>query len=148
MPRFDDLTLQTVSAINELYRRTDELYHELARRAGVADCAFEIMYNLMEQDGQTQKQLCATSFATKQTVSSSIKRLQEKGLVEIRESGRSKTVWLTGAGKELVEEKIVPVLEAECRAVGIFDEKQKRAILEETKRYTDSLASQFDALRF
>ncbi len=148
MAKYDDLTLQTVAAINEMYRRTDELYHEVARRAGFADCAFEILYSLMEQDGRTQKQLCGTSFSAKQTVSSSIKRLQEKGLVELRDSGRSKTVWLTAAGVKAIDEKIRPVLEAECEAVDAFDAQWKRRMVEETARFTDSLADQFEALRF
>ena len=37
----------------------------------------------LEANGLTQKQLCGTSFSTKQTVSSSIKRLQADGLVEV-----------------------------------------------------------------
>lgn len=144
----DPLTLQTVAAINELYRRTDELYHEVAKRAGFADCAFEILYSLMERDGLTQKQLCGTSFSTKQTVSSSIKRLQADGLVEVDGTGKGCIVRLTAAGRHAVEERIAPVLAAECAAVEVFAPQQKQHIIAAAKRFTDSLAAQFEALRF
>lgn len=172
-PAHNPLTLQAVAAINELYRRTDELYHEVARSMGLPDCAFEIMYSLWEHDGLTQAQLCKTSFSTKQTVSSSIKRLCEEGLVEVRVGGsdgvgthgidgagargsndgeargsdRSRTVHLTKAGRRFARERIVPVLDAECAAVEVFTPRQQERLIEQSKRYTDSLASQFESLR-
>lgn len=164
-PAHDPLTLQAVAAINELYRRTDELYHEVARSMGLPDCAFEIMYSLWEHDGITQAQLCKTSFSTKQTVSSSIKRLCEEGLVEVRTGGsdgagtrggdgseargsdRSRTVHLTKAGRRFACERIAPVLDAECAAVEVFTPSQQERLIEQSRRYTDSLASQFESLR-
>lgn len=192
-PVHNPLTLQAVAAINELYRRTDELYHEVARSMGLPDCAFEIMYSLWEHDGLTQAQLCKTSFSTKQTVSSSIKRLCEEGLVEVRVGGatdaeghanagdhanagghanagirtsgdegagvgvgdhanvrtndRARIVHLTKAGRSFARERIVPVLDAECAAVDIFTPSQQRHLIEQSRRYTDSLASQFESLR-
>lgn len=177
----DSLTLQAVAAINELYRRTDELYHEVARRMGLPDCAFEIMYSLWEHDGLTQAQLCKTSFSTKQTVSSSIKRLCEEGLVEVRVGGatdaeghanassrtsgdegacvgvsdranvrtndRARTVHLTKAGRRFARERIAPVLDAECAAVEVFTPSQQKRLIEQSRRYTDSLAAQFESLR-
>lgn len=173
----DPLTLQAVAAINELYRRTDELYHEVARGMGLPDCAFEIMYSLWEHDGLTQAQLRKTSFSTKQTVSSSIKRLCEEGLVEVRvgrdedasghasacsrASGgegshandrtrtgdRMRTVHLTEAGRRFARERIAPVLDAECAAVQIFTPRQQEHLIEQSRRYTDALASQFESLR-
>lgn len=164
-PAHDPLTLQAVAAINELYRRTDELYHEVARSMGLPDCAFEIMYSLWEHNGLTQAQLCKTSFSTKQTVSSSIKRLCEEGLVEVRIGGidgagarrgdgeeargsdRSRTVHLTKAGRRFARERIAPVLDAECAAVEVFTPSQQERLIEQSRRYTDSLASQFESLR-
>lgn len=145
-PRDEALAPQTVAAINELYRRADELYHEVARRAGFADCAFEILYSLMMRDGLTQKQLCGTSYSTKQTVSSSIKRLREDGLVETRGEGRERTVHLTRAGKAAVRKRIRPVYEAECAAVEVFTPAKQKRLIAETARYLESLSAQLDAL--
>ena len=166
-PAHNPLTLQAVAAINELYRRTDELYHEVARSMGLPDCAFEIMYSLWEHDGLTQAQLCKTSFSTKQTVSSSIKRLCEEGLVEVRVGGaadaeghanagdhanvrtndRARTVHLTKAGRRFARERIAPVLDAECAAVEVFTPSQQKRLIEQSRCYTDSLAAQFESLR-
>lgn len=145
-PARDGLSLQAVAAINELYRRTDELYHEVARGMGLADCAFEILYSLMEQDGLTQAQLCRTSFSTKQTVNSSLKRLGEQGLVETR-GDKGRTVHLTKAGSVFVREKVAPVLAAECAAVEVFSPSQQEHLIEAARRYTDVLAAGFEGLK-
>lgn len=77
-------TAETIRAIDDFYRRADELYRQTAWRMGLADCAFDILYALMEEDGLTQKQLCERGFSSKQTVHSSVKRLQAKGLIALR----------------------------------------------------------------
>ena len=44
-------TAETIRAIDDFYRRADELYRQTAWRMGLADCAFDILYALMEEDG-------------------------------------------------------------------------------------------------
>lgn len=142
-----DLSEPLAQAINEFYRRTDELYHNVAKRLGLADCAFEILYSLMVYDGLTQKQLQMAGFSSKQTISSSVKRLQQDGLVEARSSdGRANRIFLSAKGRELVDQKIRPVCEAELAAAAIFPPASQAIIIENIERYTEALAAGFDAL--
>lgn len=146
MTQQEDLTESLTQAINDFYRRTDELYHDIAKRMGLADCAFEILYSLMIYDGLTQTQLQMAGFSSKQTISSSVKRLKQDGLVEGRADGRSNRIFLTEAGRAFAERRIRPVLDAERSAAAIFDPAQQKAIIKNIERYTEALASRFEAL--
>lgn len=146
MTQQEDLTESLTQAINDFYRRTDELYHDIAKRMGLADCAFEILYSLMIYDGLTQTQLQMAGFSSKQTISSSVKRLKQAGLVEGRADGRANRIFLTEAGRAFAERRIRPVLDAERSAAAIFGPAQQKAIIKNIERYTEALASRFEAL--
>lgn len=77
-------TLETIRAIDDFYRRVDELYRQTAARMGLADCDFDILYALSDEDGLTQKQLGERGFSSKQTVHSAVKRMVAKGFVAMR----------------------------------------------------------------
>lgn len=142
-------TLETIRAIDDFYRRTDELYRRTAWRMGLADCAFDILYALFEEDGLTQKQLCERGFSSKQTVHSSIKRLSANGLVALRgDTPRTMRVFLTEHGRKQYSEHIGAVLNAECEAVDIFTVEEQRQLTSALSRYIGALDAKFSALTF
>lgn len=109
-------TLETIRAIDDFYRRVDELYRQTAARMGLADCDFDILYALSDEDGLTQKQLGERGFSSKQTVHSAVKRMVAKGFVAMRgDSPRTMRAYLTDRGRALCESSIRAVLEGECR---------------------------------
>ncbi len=116
---------------------------------GLADCAFDILYALMEEDGLTQKQLCERGFSSKQTVHSSVKRLQAKGLIALRgDSPRTMRAFLTERGCSEYAEPIRAVLAAERDAVAIFSDEEQRWLTEAMARYIDALDTRLSALSF
>lgn len=142
-------TLATIRAIDDFYRRTDELYSQTAGRMGLADCAFDIIYALVAEDGLTQKRLCELAFSSKQTVHSSIKRLVANGVVTLRGDGpRSQRVFLTEAGRARYEEPIRAVLAAEGEAVAIFSDEEQRQLTGAMERYTQALEGRLASLTF
>lgn len=144
-----DRTMETIRAIDDFYRRTDELYRQTAWRMGLADCAFDILYALVDEDGLTQKQLCERGFSSKQTVHSSVKRLQAKGLIALRgDSPRTMRAYLTDRGRDEYEGRIRAVLGAEVEAVDIFSNEEQRRLTEAMARYIDALDARLSALTF
>ena len=142
-------TQETVQAIDDFYRRTDELYRQTAWRMGLPDCAFDILYALVQEDGLTQKQLCERGFSSKQTVHSSIKRLMAKGVVALRgDSPRSQRVFLTDRGREEYEGHIRAVMEAEVAAVDLFSPEEQHALVAAVDRYATALERRLAALDF
>ena len=44
---------------NRIYKKTNEIYHDIALRLGLSDSAFDILYSISELgDGCLQKDIC------------------------------------------------------------------------------------------
>lgn len=142
-------TLETIRAIDDFYRRVDELYRQTAARMGLADCDFDILYALAAEDGLTQKQLGERGFSSKQTVHSAVKRMVAKGFVTMRgDSPRTMRAYLTERGRALCDSSIRAVLEGECRAVETFSPAEQRTFVSALSRYADALDANLTALTF
>lgn len=145
----DAQTLATIRAIDDFYRRVDELYRQTAARMGLADCDFDILYALSDQDGLTQKQLCERGFSSKQTVHSAVKRMVAKGFVTMRgDSPRTMRAYLTERGRAIGESNISAVLAGECRAVETFTPEEQQTLVHALNRYADALDENLSALTF
>lgn len=142
-------TLATIRAIDDFYRRVDELYRQTAARMGLADCDFDILYALADEDGLTQKQLGERGFSSKQTVHSTVKRMVAKGFVTMRgDSPRSMRAYLTKRGRAFCESNIHAVLEGECRAVETFSPAEQQTFVSALARYADALDENLSAIAF
>ena len=69
---------------NCLYKEANEIYHEAARRLHLSDSAFEIFYALFDMgDNCLQRDICKSSCLPKQTINSSIRKLQADGYLTL-----------------------------------------------------------------
>ena len=84
---------------NHIYKLVNEAYHFVAKRLGLTD-------------------ICGYSGSSKQTIQSSMRKLERQGFLRLeRGGGKGLRIFATPEGKALIEEKIVPVVEAEKRAL-------------------------------
>lgn len=122
-----------VAAYNTLYKEMDEVYRTLARRFGLSDCAFWVLYVLRESDGpHTQAEVCETLSLPRQTVNSALKSMREAGLIELENAEgnrKNKYILLTAAGEALAARTADRVLEMECRAFGRFSAAEREEYL-------------------
>lgn len=133
---------ENLSAYNGLYKENDELYRNAAKAVGLSDCAFWILYYLREHEGElTQRDICFAIYAPKQTVNSSLKKLEEDGMIDLTEGAdrRSKLVRLTKKGTVLASETVDRVLAAELRALGEMTAEEQMLFLGLFRKYTDLL---------
>lgn len=135
---------------SNVYRLGDELYHHVAVKMGLSDSAFEILYALDELgDGCLQKDVCAAAGMTKQTASTSVHKLEGAGVVELRvERGRGTHLHLTEAGRELVAERIRPIVEAEEAAFAAMSPEECEELLRLSRTYLELLRAQVEALPY
>ncbi len=133
--------------INGAFDEMDRLYAQAAAKAGLSESAFDILYALSAYgDGCTQKELCERCWTGKQTVNSSVKRLVAQGVVSLEPGrGRETLVRLTPAGRALVEEKVVPFVQAEAAAIGALDEDEQRTLLHLLSKTTSSLRASLES---
>ena len=80
----------------------DEFYHTLAQALGLSDSALWVLWCLVERgDGCTQKDICRQVSISKQTVHSSVRKLERDGFLSLRPRAVSYT-HLTLPTKRLV----------------------------------------------
>lgn len=135
-----------IREINRSFEQMNELYHAAARKRGLSGNAFSILYALYECDGLSQKQLSDRAYIPKQTVSYTVKKLREDGLIaEEPADGREYRLGLTQRGRTRVEEDIAPVMEAERDALSAYEEEHRRAVIDALEGYVAQLRRSFIA---
>lgn len=139
-----------LSSFNRAHRKMDGLYHDYARRVGLSDAAMWLLYSLCAQECPcTQRDLCETWFYAPQTINTALKSLAEKGFVSLELAPRSrknKQIYLTEAGKALVEEKIIPLIQAEERSFERLGTEERAQLLAITQRHIALLAEEIDSI--
>lgn len=124
---------------NRIYKELDDLYHEIARKLGLSDSAFTILYTLCEQgDGCLQRDICTQAFISKQTINSSIRRLEQKGILFLKPGkGRDMHIYLTETGRQLVQEKIFPVVWMENSVFAGMTPTESAELLRLNRKYLE-----------
>lgn len=130
-------------------KEIDDLYHDISLRIGVSDSAFTIFYAIcVHGDGCLQKDICKEAYVSKQTINSSIRRLEADGWIYLRKgSGRDKQICLTGKGKTFVDEKIRPVIEAEDGAFLALQKEERAELIRLAQKYVDNFRERERQLR-
>jgi len=101
-----------------LQYQIDGAYHKLAAKQNLSDSALLVLWSLLEAgEGCTQRDICDQFALSKQTVHSSVRKLAREGLLSLQPGpGREVRVFPTDRGRALIQEKIVPIQEAEKAA--------------------------------
>lgn len=141
-------TMELQRRIDVAMKRCDDAYNRAAKALGLSPSALDILYTLhVEGEGCTQTQLCAASYSNKQTVNSSIHKLQRDGIVRLESGiGRSTLVYLTDEGKRLAQEKIGPIVNAEAESIESLSPEEREATARTVERYVAVLVEKLDAI--
>ena len=115
----------------------DEFYHTLAQGLGLSDSAFWVLWGPEELGaGCTQRDICRQFFLSKQTVHSSVRKLERDGLLSLRSGeGREVSLFPTARGRELIREKILPSMAAERAAAEGMTEEEWTAVIRLTRKW-------------
>ena len=124
-----------------MHKEEDGLYHRLARRFGLSDSAFWILYALEDAtQSLTQTELCGYLSLSKQTINSGLKQLQQDGYIQFDGGrGRRKYLQLTESGKELVRHTVRLVIAAEERAFLGMTREERGQLLALEHKYLSQL---------
>lgn len=126
-----------ITEINRLYKEEDDIYRRLARRSGLSDAAFWILYAMeMAQRPVTQAEIGPMLILSKQTINSALKRLEQSGQIRLTSGpGRKKYLQLTEQGRALADRAIRPALETERRAFQSLSPEERSGLLDLERRY-------------
>ena len=124
---------------NRIYKEVNDIYREIAARFGLSNSAFDILYTICEVGDAT--------FIPKQTVHSSIRKLEQEGYLTLSSGkGRSKHIHLTESGHILLKETIFPIVEAENEAFLELSQEECELLLKLHGKYVTALRNKFSKL--
>lgn len=134
------MTIQSCDSLKEfnlLSKEISDIYVELNRSLGISGSVFDILYTISNLgDGCLQKDICAMSFTSKQTINSAIRKMEQENLLYLTPGkGREMHIHLTPAGKKVMEEKIFPVIQIENQIFEEMSESERKEYIRLTRKY-------------
>lgn len=126
---------------NHIYTELNDIYHEAARKMHLSDSALDILYGIYDMGNDCQQRdICKASCMPKQTVHSSISKLEKEGyLTLVSGTGRNKYIRLTDSGKDLIEKKLLPLIRIENDAFNCMSAEECKLMLTLNKKYAQAL---------
>ena len=131
---------------NEVMKENNDLYSNLAKKFKMSDCMIWILYILREDDRSvTQSDICNMMYMPKQTVNSSLKKMEAEGYIEILSINdkRSKQVCLTEKGVDLANNTVDIIISKENNALSKMDKEEQALFINLFKKYKDLLKESF-----
>lgn len=138
------MKLKQVKELKEymcIYREIDKVYHEMALKAGLSDSAFLILFSILELgEGCLQRDICDMLSISKQTINSSIKKLERDGYIQMKQNtGKDKNLYLTPQGKQLAQDKILPISNIENEIFTELKQEESQELVRLTRHFLEEL---------
>lgn len=137
----NDSIQKEIKEYNLIYKELNDIYHDIALKTGLSDSAFDIFYTIAVMgNGCLQRDICQMTFLSKQTIHSSVQKLERNGYIYLKSGkGRSMHIFLTPAGEELITEKILPVIAIEQKSFEDITPKETEELLRLNRKYASKL---------
>lgn len=119
------------------------LYSEYAKQNGMLMNTLLVVNVLFyAKDGMTQRDICARTFQSKQTVNLIIRNLLSAAYVTVeerKENKREKLVRMTDAGRAYCEKVVRHVTWAEDTAMSMFSPEEQKQLIDLSRTFTQNL---------
>ena len=122
-----------------VYQKVDHASAERLRLWDLSVAQFDALTQIRAAEGQMQCDLAGRLLVTKGNISQLLDRLEARGLIERRKEGRASRLYLTAAGRALMDE-VTPGQEAFIAGqFGGLPEDELRALLAALRRLDRAL---------
>ncbi len=138
-----------LSEYNSIIKENEEIYHKIARKFGLSDCAFWILYTMCEEeDTLTQTGICDALYQPKQTVNSALKKLEKDGYIELETIAgcRSKQINFTEKGSKFVDKTVGKVIANEQKALLSLTLEEQEMFIGLFHKYTNLLKNNINSM--
>ena len=129
-------------------KEQESLYHQIALSLGLPDSVLYLLYTIAEQgDRKNPGRLYSEWSISKQTGHSAVEWLKKRDLVTLEpdpQDRRGKLVVLTPAGKDYIQTKVAPIMQAEERALEQADPHQVQICIEMIESFTQRLKGELE----
>lgn len=141
-----------LAELNRLLKENNELYHNIALRCVLSDCAFWILYVLFNETGPvSQVRLSTEWYYSKQTVNSAISSLIDKGLVKLApasEGRHRKQILLTEKGLVYADRVVNLVNDIEQKAFSRLTQGERETLLSLLRKTVSYTREEFQKSTF
>ena len=131
-------------------KEQESLYHQIALSLGLPDSVLYLLYTTAEQgDRKNPGRLYSEWSISKQTGHSAVEWLKKRDLVTLEpdpQDRRGKLVVLTPAGKDYIQTKVAPIMQAEERAFLRLTQEQREVLTTLIRRTTNYFKEEVEAL--
>ena len=114
-------TKEQLEMIIQQLKELDGVYRKAVSHTGISENEFWIWYTLIALEGEyLQQDICTLRSLSKQTVNTIVSNMVQKGfaILEVVPGTRNrKNICLTESGKQYGEKMIMPIYDAELRAI-------------------------------
>ena len=133
---------------NHLQSELTMLYHNASVRLGLSDSAMQILYTICcEGEGCPLAEICRLSFLSRQTVNSSIRRLEGLGIIYLETCrGRQKAVYFTDKGRELANDTAARIIDIENRIFNSWPEHEREEYLRLNHKYLTAFQAESEKI--
>lgn len=144
----DDEIITLIQEFNQLLKKMDSVYNKLAKSSELSDTAFWIIYTIKnEKETYKQKDLCDMWSYSKQTINSSLKKLEEQNIIKlvfVPENKKDKKIILTEYGEQIAKELIGPVNEIEKKSLRNI--KERKEFIKLFKKYIETMEEETEKI--
>ena len=140
------MTSAAYERVNRILHGFDRAYSQAAAKAGLSDSALDVLWALHEAgEGCLQRDICEFACLGKQTVNSSVHKLVKEGVLRLEpaETVRGMRVFLTQEGQRFMEERVLPICEADFAAFASLPPADQETAAWLSQAYLDELERRF-----
>ncbi len=134
---------EKLELFNQLIERIDDVYYRYATSFGITDTELCVLYALKEHNGEyLQSDICKQWSCSLQTIHTTIKGMEKKGLIELickPDNKKNKYIHLTDKGAILTDRIMNPLSEAEAEAFAALTRQEQERILPLMQKYVNAL---------
>lgn len=136
--------MDEIRRINYLSSEMQMLYHQASLKLGLSDSVSLVLYTIYDRgDGCLLSDVYKDAGISKQTVNSAMRRLEKEKVLSLApDKGRTKRIWLTQAGRELIQRTVTRLADAESRAFDDWSEEEIETHIRYLEKYLESLRMQ------
>ena len=135
---------ERLKQLNGMLCEIDSIYQSLLAIKNISDSEFVVMIAILSLgEGCLQKDIAETSYMSKKTINSTIKKLEKENFIKLK-AGKypNMNIYLTPKGKEHIKENILPIIDVEEHVLNNMTEDEFERLIGGYSKYISNFKEQ------
>lgn len=130
---------------NTLYININNAYRDVLKKFNMSESTFDILYSLrIKQCEPYQNEIINSTNEPKQTINSSLKKLEKEKIIVLIQEGKRKKIELTLKGDKLCKQTIDKIIKAE--AIAYSEVKDFNRMIKDYEKFYIDLRKEFEKI--